>query len=175
MEMDEHKSGSPQEESPPRQEKKPVLIYIFILFIAAFLLMALSFFMHQRSNQQVLGELSSQVNSVQALQEALEKNLQLQQELEDSQSQQEAQQEALQEELDAQELESEAMIGLYRLQQAFSNRDYELCQSIISEMEQSGLVAHLPDTVSSQETVTAPQIRFQQFKDAVAAAAAEAE
>ena len=35
--------------------EKPVVIYIMILFIVAFLLMALSFLMHQRSNSEVIG------------------------------------------------------------------------------------------------------------------------
>ena len=41
---------APAPEDTPSTGKKPVVIYIMILFIVAFLLMALSFLMHQRSN-----------------------------------------------------------------------------------------------------------------------------
>ena len=54
--------------------KRPVLVYIMVLFIAAFLLMAFSFLMHQRSNEQVLGELHTSVNLLEDYQQALEAN-----------------------------------------------------------------------------------------------------
>ena len=54
--------SSPQEDKPSAG-RKPVVIYIMILFIVAFLLMALSFVMHQRSNSEVLGELQNSVSA----------------------------------------------------------------------------------------------------------------
>lgn len=80
----EKRSEGPQEPSgEQRQEmtpagKKPVVIYIMILFIAAFLLMALSFFMHQRSNTEALGELQHSVNAMQEVQVSQEKIIELQ-------------------------------------------------------------------------------------------------
>ena len=65
---------APAPEDTPSTGKKPVVIYIMILFIVAFLLMALSFLMHQRSNSEVLGELQDSVTAmqeVQATQDAL--------------------------------------------------------------------------------------------------------
>ena len=59
--------SSPQEDKPSAG-RKPVVIYIMILFIVAFLLMALSFFMHQRSNSEVLGELQDSVSAMQEVQ-----------------------------------------------------------------------------------------------------------
>ena len=52
-------SPQPQPGSGGQPGKKPVVIYIMILFIVAFLLMALSFVMHQRSNSEVLGQLET--------------------------------------------------------------------------------------------------------------------
>ena len=54
---DEAETPSSAPEETPSTGKKPVVIYIMILFIVAFLLMALSFLMHQRSNSEVIGEL----------------------------------------------------------------------------------------------------------------------
>ena len=40
----------------PETGKKPVIVYILILFLAAFLLMFLSMLSHQRSNTEALGQ-----------------------------------------------------------------------------------------------------------------------
>ena len=58
-------ADKPQTSPADKPGKKPVVVYIMILFIAAFLLMALSFFMHQRSNSEVLGELQNSVTTMQ--------------------------------------------------------------------------------------------------------------
>ena len=73
---------SPQEDKP--SGKKPVVIYIMILFIVAFLLMALSFVMHQRSNTEVLGELQDSVSAMQEIQTTQDALLDLQDQLDDA-------------------------------------------------------------------------------------------
>ena len=72
----------PQE---PSSGKKPVVVYIMILFIVAFLLMALSFLMHQRSNSEVLGELQHSVSAMQEVQAVQDKVIELQEKLADAQ------------------------------------------------------------------------------------------
>ena len=83
MKLEKRSSGEAEE--TPIQEtpsgKKPVVVYIMILFIAAFLLMALSFFMHQRSNTEALGELQDSVSAMQEIQNTQDKVIQLQEEL----------------------------------------------------------------------------------------------
>ena len=76
-------AGAPPASPPDRPAKgnKPVVVYIMILFIAAFLLMALSFFMHQRSNTEALGELQNSVNAMQEIQISQERIIELQEEL----------------------------------------------------------------------------------------------
>lgn len=64
---------------------KPVVVYIMVLFIAAFLLMALSFLMHQRSNSEVMGELQSSVSAIRELQHSQERIDELEQELKTAQ------------------------------------------------------------------------------------------
>ena len=73
--------SSPQEDKPSAG-RKPVVIYIMILFIVAFLLMALSFVMHQRSNTEVLGELQDSVSAMQEIQSTQDALLDLQDQLE---------------------------------------------------------------------------------------------
>ena len=78
------KRDAPGTSVPQEEEQggnKPVGVYIMILFIAAFLLMALSFFMHQRSNTEALGELQDSVSTMQQVQINQEKIINLQDKL----------------------------------------------------------------------------------------------
>lgn len=176
----EKETNGQEPETPKKEDKpartKPVVIYIMILFIAAFLLMALSFLMHQRSNTEALGELQNSVSAMQEVQANQEKIIELQEELAEAEDALEALEQASEEAMAAKEqaLTEQAkvlgaMTDLYRLQQAYSNENYELCQKIIDTMKTSGAVDDLPTVVSSNEPVTPPNVRFQQFEEAVAA------
>ena len=164
----EQESAAQSANPPKPRDKKPVVIYIMILFIAAFLLMTLSFFMHQRSNTEVLGELQDSVNAMQAVQQTQEKVIELQEELSDLQDQMDA----LQEEKDASDdalldanRQLDAMIGLYSLQQSYLTEDFDNCRNILQSMEDQGLPELLPDEETSG--VTAPSLRYQQLKEAI--------
>ena len=64
MKLEKRSGGQPSEAPEEAPGKKPVLVYIMILFIAAFLLMALSFAAHQRRNTEALGELQNSVSAM---------------------------------------------------------------------------------------------------------------
>ena len=169
-------SASPAGKDTPPADKsgnKPVVVYIMILFIAAFLLMALSFFMHQRSNTEALGELQHSVSAIQEVQISQDKIIELQEALADAEEQladlkeeSSQKQDELQEELDTQEAAQEALSLLYCLQQEYSAKDYESCGKIIETMEDGGYAALLPQEVSV-EGVTPPDERYQELKAAV--------
>lgn len=59
MKFEKRADGGDVTPSPetPDTGKKPVIIYILILFLAAFMLMFLSLLAHQRSNSEALGQL----------------------------------------------------------------------------------------------------------------------
>ena len=170
---DQTPQPAPATEAPPSSGtqggKKPVVIYILILFLAAFLLMALSLIMHQRSNTEALGELQNSVNAMQAVQATQDKIIELQEELSTAREEQESLQEQLdasQEEiLDAQK-HADALLGLYSLQQAYLNHDYDACGDILQSMEDQGLPPLLSDE-SGMSGTTAPADRYQQLKEAV--------
>lgn len=154
----------PQE---PTSGKKPVVVYIMILFIVAFLLMALSFLMHQRSNSEVLGELQHSVSAMQEVQAVQDKVIELQEELADAQEEIDS----LNDQLAEQEAEAaqvdkkiEALLGLYTLQQQYSAGNYDECLTTMQRMEDEGLVELLPE---SDDQVTSPAQRYQQLKEAV--------
>ncbi len=164
----------PQEEKNSQDGNKPVVVYIMILFIAAFLLMALSFFMHQRSNTEALGELQHSVSTMQEVQANQEKIIDLQDKLavaeeeldrvndklEAYQAEQEAAQKAL-------ERENQALRALYELQQQYLTLNMEGCAKTIQKAEADGLPAALSD--KSKGGITSPSVRWEQLKDAVEA------
>lgn len=172
-------STTPAASSADKPGNKPVVVYIMILFIAAFLLMALSFFMHQRSNTEVLGELQHSVTAMQEVQAAQEKVIELQEEVADLQD---ALDEALEENqaLEDQAAETEertealvqqqeALLSLYSLMQEYSAKNYNACQAIIENMESEHLTEALEELSSSQDGVTRPAERYQELKAAVEA------
>ena len=66
------------EQEPQETGKKPVIVYILILFLAAFLLMFLSLLAHQRSNSEALGKLQNSVSAIQEIQATQEQIIELQ-------------------------------------------------------------------------------------------------
>ena len=173
---------TPPRESAKNHDKKPVVVYIMILFIVAFLLMALSFLMHQRTNSEALGELRNSVTAMQEVQAFQEKIIDLQEQMDELQEEVESLQsevdsqksnnEQLLSRLEAREKELEALAYFYTLQQQYLTRSYEGCQTTIETMEAAGLVDVLPDTATAEEVVP-PSERYYQLKDAVAARLAE--
>ena len=182
MKLEKRSSGGEGDMPPVQEEKpaksKPVVVYIMILFIAAFLLMALSFLMHQRSNTEALGQLQNSVSAMQEVQANQEKIIELQEELNDAQKALEAQEdeakvseEEAKEELLQAQLDTQALLSLYTLQQQYSAGDYASCMETIQKMEAAGYWTLLPE--KSEENVTPPSVRFQQLKEAVEAHLAE--
>ena len=149
---DEAETPSSAPEETPSTGKKPVVIYIMILFIVAFLLMALSFLMHQRSNSEVLGELQDSVTAMQEVQaiDALESSA---------------------EETDAAlaetQRENQALLALYTIQQQYSAGDLAGCQASIDAFEASEYRDALPET--AEEGVTPPSQRYARLKEAAEA------
>ena len=159
---------SEPESSPPSPGKKPVLVYILILFIVAFLLMSLSFFMHQRSNSEALGELQHSVSALQEVQATQDQNIQLQKELDETADQRDDLKDQLtasQEETLQAQKEADALLSLYLLQQQFAAQELDACRNTLQHMEDQQLVESLPHQAESG--VTSPADRYQQIKESV--------
>lgn len=173
MKLEKRGDETEEPSTPPDQPvrgKKPVVVYIMILFIVAFLLMALSFFMHQRSNTEALGELQTSVSALQAVQATQDKNIQLQEELVNAQAELDTLREALesqQQQTNTAQDAAAALLSLYTLQQQYSAGEYDACRETLHAMETDGLVSLLP--TSGPEGVTAPYARYAQLKAAVEA------
>ena len=177
-----------QPATPPRHQKgrSHILIYILILFIAAFFLMTLSFLSHQRSNEQVMGQLNTNVSSLQKMQTALEENVLLLEQVSAQEQEIDALEDALdaakaaesqsKETISALEKTSEqqktqletlqntvaAMNALTKLQQLLISGDMDACRTWIASMEAAGWDTFLPDAAASGDT--SPLQIFQQIK-----------
>lgn len=180
MKLEKRSDGAPEPSSGQPETstgKKPVVVYIMILFIAAFLLMALSFFMHQRSNTEALGELQHSVNAIQEVQVSQEKIIELQEEVAELQQeiadlQEEIAEDAqasgeLLQERDALERRSDALLALYQLQQQYAAKDYAACRELITDFE-TGLADSLPQD-PLDDGVVSPAQRYLELKAAVEA------
>lgn len=182
LERRDSAASTPEEKDTPPQSggKKPVIVYIFVLFIVAFLLMIWSLFSHQRSNTEALGELQTSVSAMQEVQGLQEQVIRLQQELAETQSALDQAQEAAETAAAAQEESAAAndklaaLTNLYLLEHAYQSEDYDSCRQIIDHMEREGQPALLTIDDSLEGVVfpsfyNAPRIVYDNVKEALEA------
>ena len=141
--------------------KHPVLLYIMILFVAAFLLMGLSFLSSQHRNSQALGELQNSVSALQEMQNSQDKLLQMQQQLYDL----ERANEKLTSELESSSKQAAALQALNALQLKWLQLDLDGCRKILDDMADRDLASALPK--SSDYGTTAPAKRYEELKNAI--------
>lgn len=176
---------TPQETPTAQSEKKAknqhVIIYIMVLFIAAFLLMTLSSLMQQRSNDEAFGKLETSLSNMQAVQANQDQIIELQRQL----SAAGKEQDKLLEEIaslegrieddkvavEQEQRRTQAMLGLYNLQQNYLTQEYDACMEILQYMEDNQLVALLPK--EAIDDATSPSVRYGQLKEALLSRAVE--
>ena len=159
---------------------KPVMIYILLLFGAALLLMGLSSLMHQRNNQQVLGELRADLSDLRKAQDLQNNIIELQKARQESEDQLKEAQKNLNtivSQTQEDRNRSEALQYLYLLMMETQMEHYQSCQTLIQEMESRGLEKSLPaETIGSAGLaagVASPLDRYYQIKETIAARIAE--
>lgn len=184
MKLEKRNEGGPvePEEDMTPKGKKTVVVYIMVLFIAAFLLMAWSFASHQRSNTEAIGQLQSSVTAMQGVQDLQNRVISLQDELEEAQEEiRKLEQEAnlLELEREAGNRQYAALARLYSLERSYSAENLEACRKIIDGMEEDGLAICLNSNPSNLEQepgiIVSAQDRYQQLKEAVETREAEAQ
>lgn len=123
---------------------KPVVVYILVLFIAAFLLMALSLLMHQRSNEEAIGELKDSISAMREAQIGQDRISELEQALEEAQEAAAVFQDANETSRNqASHLEhvleqtQEAMEWFWQLNESYLEHDLEMCRTILETMEEN--------------------------------------
>ena len=156
---------TPASSETPETGKKPVIIYILILFLAAFLLMFLS---HQRSNTEALGQLQNSVSAIQEIQATQEQIIELQKRLDETEAERDEAKEELKvisDSISDLEKTSQALLALYNLQQEYLTGNLDGCLLTLQEISDQHLDELLPS--ANTEGVTPPAQRYQELKEAI--------
>ena len=159
---------TPASSETPETGKKPVIIYILILFLAAFLLMFLSMLSHQRSNTEALGQLQSSVSAIQEIQATQEQIIELQKRLDETEAERDEAKEELKvisDSISDLEKTSQALLALYNLQQEYLTGNLDGCRLTLQEISDQGLAELLPDT--APDGITAPAQRYLELREAI--------
>ena len=159
---------TPASSETPETGKKPVIIYILILFLAAFLLIFLSLLSHQRSNTEALGQLQSSVSAIQEIQATQEQIIELQKRLDETEAERDAAKAELKAVADGiadLEKTAQALLALYNLQQEYLTGNLDGCLLTLQEISDQHLDELLPS--ANTEGVTPPAQRYQELKEAI--------
>lgn len=159
---------TPASSETPETGKKPVIIYILILFLAAFLLMFLSMLSHQRSNTEALGQLQNSVSAIQEIQTTQEQIIELQKRLDKTETERDEAKEELKvisDSISDLEKTSQALLALYNLQQEYLTGNLDGCLLTLQEISDQHLDELLPS--ANTEGVTPPAQRYQELKEAI--------
>ena len=159
---------TPTSSETPETGKKPVIIYILILFLAAFLLMFLSMLSHQRSNTEALGQLQNSVSAIQEIQTTQEQIIELQKRLDETEAERDEAKEELKvisDSISDLEKTSQALLALYNLQQEYLTGNLDGCRVTLQEISDQGLEELLPKT--APDGITSPAQRYQQLREAI--------
>lgn len=167
-----------EHEKPPRARRQSVLLYLVILFAAAFVLMAWSFLMQQRSSNQTIQDLRESVTAMQSAGDIREENAALKEQVADLEAQlEEAQRElaGMQETLDDLTVREEKLIQamdlFWQIDEAYVRGRYSLCRELIGRMEDlstgSALKEYLPTESTTDNDRFSPADRYQEIYDAV--------
>jgi len=165
--------GVPEE---PAAEKatgsKPVLVYIMVLFIVAFLLMALSLAMHQRSNQANMAELKDSVQALEHAQATQGQVMDLEKQLNGLREENGKLQKDLEEtkelvgaeymERDMLEFRAKALQELVQILQYYAAGNYEGCYPLLNDLS-CGLADNLPK--DAPEGLLSPLEQFEAIHD----------
>ena len=159
---------TPASSETPETGKKPVIIYILILFLAAFLLMFLSMLSHLRSNTEALGQLQNSVSAIQEIQATQEQIIELQKRLDKTETERDEAKEELKvisDSISDLEKTSQALLALYNLQQEYLTGNLDGCLLTLQEISDQHLDELLPS--ANTEGVTPPAQRYQELKEAI--------
>lgn len=180
--MSQEPEKTPQDQPRPgseRRHKKPsVMVYLVILFAAAFLLMAWSYFIQQRSNQEAISDLEASANSaVQRLENVFQENenlkaqvAELEEELSDAQAQVAELSGAVSQQERLLEQTCLALDYFWQIDEAYVRGRYTLCRKLIEAMEDSShgeapLKEYLPTESGTDTDRFSPAQRYQEIYD----------
>ena len=156
--------------SQQRRRRNSVFQYIAILFMAAFVLLLYTFMMERRQSQQQINDLKQSASTVQTLQGLMDENSQLKEDvsqLNDQIEELNRQLAAAQDEkngIEAQVQEekkvTQAMSWFWQINDASVRGRLNQCRTLITSMEEAGLVNFLPKENTAGEDFLSPADRY---------------
>lgn len=166
------------EHTQPARRGSSVLIYLMVMFVAAFLLLCLAYFQQQRSSADATDDAMKQsASALQSIENLLTESKRLQQEVSELESQvnsltqektaleQSAQTWA--DQADAAERQLAAMDYFWRIQRLYSRGSRRDALELVKEFESSGLSQELPRANPSDLEGTSPADQYQSLLDAL--------
>lgn len=173
---DQENGGLQHAAEHEKPHKKPsVLMYLVILFAAAFLLMAWSYFMQQRVSSQTIEGLKESVSAMQSVDTLQKANTELKAQVEALTAQVEALQKqadtlteqngALQAQTQQQERSAQAMDWFWRIQREVSRGRYASARALAEDFKATGLDAALPTDHPADPDGPSPAEQYQEILD----------
>lgn len=169
-----------QHDAEHERPRKPqsVLLYLVILFAAAFLLMALSYFMQRRASDAAIEDLRESVTAMQSVGDIQTQNATLRQQVADLEAQLEEahrQLDGLPDAVSHLEQERERLIRamdlFWQIDEAYVRGRYTLCRTLIKEMEDTAQGSPLKEVLPTESTTDndrfSPADRYQEIYEAV--------
>ena len=159
-------------------KKNPVLLYLVILFAAAFVLLLMSYRMQQRSNQVAIENLQQTSNSAtQSLENLIterdalsEQVAEMEETIDDLEGQLDSTQKQQQElEKQAEELgrQVKAMEYFWQIDDYYARGYYTQAKALIQTMEEQSLQTALPTENTTGTDRFSPAERYQEIRDAL--------
>lgn len=167
------KQTQSEDSQPGQQGKRPrkplktssVILYLAILFSAAFALLLLAYFMQQRSAEETIGNLTQSITSMESLDKLIEENRALREEMKAMDDAQDALQDAydqLQEDYEqvleqvtTTTAENDFWTLLWQVETLYLDKQYEECAECMMQMQ-------------TESSLTVPEEVFQRL-DSIAA------
>ena len=171
MNEEKHSDSQAPVSRRPRtvHKQRSVVLYIALLFLAACVLILLSFFMQQRNNAQMLDGLNQAVSAMQSITKLQEENQSLSKQVEELQDQVDAltaRADALEQERDELDRATQAMDWFWQINEAYVRSRYSTARGLIEEMAAAGLtVDDLPAVSASDTGRFSPADRYQEIYD----------
>lgn len=139
----DERPAEPPKQAPDQKQKsrsRPVKVYLTVLFLAAFLLLLLSFFMQQRNHQAIV-DLGSDIRSAQQITALEQENQELRHQLEAL----EDEKAALEDRCAETQRAADAIEWLRQMEQA-ENDSHQSARSLAERFAETGLEDALPST-----------------------------
>ena len=170
-------TDAPRRRAQQRGRRNSVFVYIAILFMAAFVLLLVTFLMEQRQSRQQIDDLKQSVSAYQTLQGLIDENGQLREDvdtrdrqiqtLEDQLNAAQTRQAELEARLQEQEKTEQAMHWFWQINEASVRGRTTLCRQLITSMEEAGLQDYLPKENDTDTDRFSPYDRYQEIRGLV--------